>query len=123
MGTLIWLVLLIGVPLTLAYRRTDLKTATAVLGALLIAYWLFGDGGAIWNTILLIHAADQVPWAQPKELPYSPNAPLPALGHTSANGTNVAMADGSVRFLKSGTPEAVIRGLITRAGGEQVTID
>ena len=54
MGTLIWLVLLVGVPLALAYRRTDLKTATAVLGALLVAYLLFGDGGALWNAVLLL---------------------------------------------------------------------
>ena len=53
MATVIWLVLLIGVPLALAYRRTDLKTSTAVLGALLVAYWLFGDGGALWNIVLL----------------------------------------------------------------------
>jgi acyl-CoA dehydrogenase len=53
MATVIWLVLLIGVPLALAYRRTDLKASTAVLGALLVAYWLFGDGGALWNLVLL----------------------------------------------------------------------
>lgn len=76
------------------------------------------------NTIMLVHAAEQVPWAQPKELPYSPTAPLPALGHKSQpGGANVAMADGSVRFLKTGTPDNVIRGLITKAGGERVTID
>ncbi len=73
------------------------------------------------NTIMLVHAADQVPWAQPKELPYSPSAPLPALGHPSLpDGTNVVMADGSVRFLSKSTSEAVMRALITRAGGEQI---
>ena len=80
------------------------------------------DGSS--NTIMLVHAADQVPWAQPRELPYSPTAPLPALGHKSlTTGTNVAMADGSVRFLKTGTPEHVIRAMITKAGGEQVPLD
>jgi acyl-CoA dehydrogenase len=54
MGTLIWLVLLTGVLLTLAYRRTDLRTSTIVLGALLVVYWLFGEGGGLWNTLLLI---------------------------------------------------------------------
>ncbi len=52
MGTLIWLALLIGIPLTLAYRRTDLRTSTAVLGALLIAYSLFGSGSAWWYLLL-----------------------------------------------------------------------
>ena len=54
MAILIWLVLVIGALLTLAYRRTDLGTSTIVLGALLVAYWLFGDGGFLWNTVLLV---------------------------------------------------------------------
>ena len=53
MAILVWLVLVISVLLTLAYRRTDLRTSTLVLGALLVAYWLFGDGGFIWNVVLL----------------------------------------------------------------------
>jgi acyl-CoA dehydrogenase len=53
MAILFWLVLLIGVLLTLAYRRTDLRTSTIVLGALLVAYLLFGDGGFLWNTLLI----------------------------------------------------------------------
>jgi acyl-CoA dehydrogenase len=53
MGILVWLVLLIGVLLTLAYRRTDLRTSTIVLGALLLAYLLFGDGGFLWTTLLI----------------------------------------------------------------------
>ena len=53
MGTLIWLVLLIGTLLTLAYRRTDLRTATIVLGALLLAYLLLGDGGFLWKLLLI----------------------------------------------------------------------
>ena len=54
METVIWLVLLVGVPLALAYRRTALMPATAVLGALLLAYWLFGDAGDVWNAVLLV---------------------------------------------------------------------
>jgi acyl-CoA dehydrogenase len=52
MATLVWLALLIGVPLTIAYRRSDLRTATLVLGALLVVYTVFGTGGAIWVAIL-----------------------------------------------------------------------
>ena len=52
MATLVWLVLLIGVPLVLAYRRTDLHTAAAVLGALLLAYSIFGTGGVLWTGFL-----------------------------------------------------------------------
>src|SRR5690349_17806180 len=53
MGTLIWLVLLVATLLTLAYRRTDLRTATVVLGALLVAYLLFGGGGFLWKVLLI----------------------------------------------------------------------
>jgi acyl-CoA dehydrogenase len=53
MGTLVWLVLVTAVLLTVAYRRTDLRTATIILGALLVVYLLFGDGGFLWNTLLL----------------------------------------------------------------------
>ena len=53
MGTLIWLVLLtrsIADPRLPAHGPA---TSTIVLGALLVAYWLFGDGGFLWNTLLL----------------------------------------------------------------------
>lgn len=47
--------------------------------------WLMGtkltgitDGTS--NTIMAVHAAEQVPWAEPRELKYSPDAPLPKFG-------------------------------------------
>jgi acyl-CoA dehydrogenase len=52
MATLFWLALLIAVPIALAYRRTDLTTSSAVLGALLVAYTLLGDGGFLWTLLL-----------------------------------------------------------------------
>jgi prepilin-type processing-associated H-X9-DG protein len=77
------------------------------------------DGSS--NTILMVHAAEQVPWAKPQELPYSPTAPLPPLGHKALpGGANVLMADGSVRFLRTGTADPVVRALITKAGNEPV---
>ncbi len=54
MGTFVWLVLLLAVPITLAYRRTDLRTSTVVLGALLVLYSFLGDGGFLWTLILWI---------------------------------------------------------------------
>jgi acyl-CoA dehydrogenase len=54
MGTLIWLVLLLGVPIALAYQRTDLKTSTGVLGVLLIVYTLFGGGSFAWVMLLWV---------------------------------------------------------------------
>ena len=38
-------------------------------------------------------------------------------------GANMAMTDGSVRFVKDTTNAAVVRALITRAGGEVISAD
>jgi hypothetical protein len=54
----------------------------------------FPDGTS--NTILIIEAGDPVPWTKPDELVYDPNKPLPRLGGHFRQGTNAALADGSV---------------------------
>jgi len=70
------------------------------------------------NTILMVHATEQVPWAAPREFPYSANAPLPKLGHPALpGGFNVGMADGSVRFVSDKVSERTLRGAITKADG------
>lgn len=38
-------------------------------------------------------------------------------------GANVCMSDGSVRFIKETTSPAIVRALITRAGGEVISAD
>ncbi len=38
-------------------------------------------------------------------------------------GANGLFGDGSVRFVKDSTPAAVIIALVTRAGGETVSLD
>lgn len=76
------------------------------------------DGAS--NTILLVHAAEAVPWAKPEELAYSPTAPLPKLGAAvGPTGYNVLMADGSVRWLKN-PPEQTLRLLIEKADGNVI---
>jgi acyl-CoA dehydrogenase len=47
MLTVLWAILAIATPIALVYRRTELRTSTAILGGLLIAYTLFGDGGVV----------------------------------------------------------------------------
>ena len=54
METLVWLVLLFAVPITLAYRRIDLRTSTAALGVFLIVYTFFGAGGFLWTLFLWV---------------------------------------------------------------------
>ena len=54
MATLFWLVVLIGTPLALAYRRTDLRSATGILAAVLIVFTWIGGGGFILKLFLWI---------------------------------------------------------------------
>jgi hypothetical protein len=76
------------------------------------------------NTILYVHATEQVPWASPRELPYRPDLPLPPLGTERIQlGFQVAMADGSVRLVSRSVSETTLRAAITRAGGEKLGPD
>jgi prepilin-type processing-associated H-X9-DG protein len=82
---------------------------------------------------LIVEAGTAVPWTQPADLSYAPDRPIPALGglftggswvrdRLEPDGFNVALADGSVRFLPRGRlDERTLRGLITRSGGEDVS--
>jgi hypothetical protein len=65
------------------------------------------------NSILIIEAADAVPWTKPDELPYTPGRQLPRL-RTTSRGTTAAMADGSVQML----PEADILPRVAIKGDE-----
>ena len=76
------------------------------------------------NTVLMVHATEQVPWAEPREFRYSANAPLPKLGHPGLRGGfNVVMADGSVRFVSDKVSERTLRNAITKDDGQQLGAD
>jgi uncharacterized membrane protein len=75
----------------------------------------FTDGTS--NTILAVEAAEPTIWTRPDDLPFDPKGPLPKFG-LSPDGFNVAMCDGTVRFIRAGTPAETIRAMITRNGGE-----
>jgi hypothetical protein len=79
----------------------------------------FTDG--LDKTILIVEAGEAVPWPKPEELAYDPAKPLPKLGGTFPDGFYAAFADGSVRFIKNGTDEKLLRAMITRNGGEKIT--
>ncbi|HZY85605.1 MAG TPA: H-X9-DG-CTERM domain-containing protein, partial [Gemmataceae bacterium] len=72
------------------------------------------------NTIAVTEAKTAVPWTKPDDLPFNPNGPLPPLGGRFPSGFNAAFADGSVRLIPKDTPEATIKGYVTRNGGEIV---
>ena len=54
MATLFWLIVFLGAPIGLLYRRTELHVSTAVLGAVLVAYSLWGGAGFFWLVILWV---------------------------------------------------------------------
>jgi hypothetical protein len=81
----------------------------------------FPDG--LSNTILIVEAADPVPWTKPDELAYDPNKPLPRLGGHSSQGTGVAMGDGFVVFVPATVSETTLRRAIDPADGQPLGAD
>ena len=51
MATFVWLLLLVVLPITLAYWRANLAVFTGVLGALFVAYLLLGHAGPVWSAV------------------------------------------------------------------------
>jgi hypothetical protein len=75
------------------------------------------------NTLMVVEAAESVPWTQPDDLPFSQNAPVPKLGGSMRAGFAALFADGRVRFIDQPVEDRVIRCLITPWGGEVLTTD
>jgi len=74
------------------------------------------------NTILLIETGKMVPWTKPDDIQF-PFTGKPSFGGIHKVGFNVAMADGSVRFLPENIDVNVLFGLCTRDGGEPIDAD
>jgi hypothetical protein len=78
----------------------------------------FTDGTS--NTILIVEAAEAVPWTKPEELPFDPKKDPPKLGLKGVDNFNAAFADGSVRTLAKDIDKDKLKALITRNGGETI---
>jgi hypothetical protein len=74
---------------------------------------------AVSPTLMVIEAAQPVPWTKPEDVPYGDAEPLPKLGGQFEDGFYVGFADGSVRFLSRTIAPETLRALITqrRRGG------
>ena len=72
------------------------------------------------TTILMIEAAQPVPWTKPADLPYDAKKPLPALGGIFPDGFHYALADGSASFCKRRFRERILRLMITCSDGDIV---
>lgn len=70
------------------------------------------------QTILVVEAAENVPWSSDKELEYDPVKPVPKLGGSSKEGFFALMANGQIRLIKHSVSEKVLRNLIQRDDGE-----
>jgi len=79
------------------------------------------DGAA--NTLAVVEAGSSVPWTKPEDLPFLPDKPLPPLGGLFKDGFNFVFLDGSVHSVARGVDERLLKGLITRDGGENVGRD
>jgi RNA polymerase sigma factor (sigma-70 family) len=74
------------------------------------------------NTILIAEAGTPVPWTKPDDMPYADDKPLPKLGGIFGGNFHIAMADGSVRYVRKKINEKVLRLAITKDDGQVVDI-
>jgi hypothetical protein len=65
------------------------------------------------NTLLVVEAAEAVPWTKPEDLPYAADRPLPRLGGHFRNRFLALFADGSVVSLPQDADEKSLRAIIT----------
>jgi hypothetical protein len=73
------------------------------------------------NTIMTVEAKDPTTWTRPDDLPFDPKGALPKLG-ISPDGFLAGFGDGTVRFIRSNIAPDHLRALITRNGGEPVSV-
>jgi len=77
------------------------------------------------NTILLVEAGDAkaVEWTKPEDFTYDPRNPKNGLFGAYPGGTNVALADGSVRFISDAIDPQILDRLFNRHDGQVIPLD
>jgi hypothetical protein len=78
--------------------------------------------GVGW-TLMVVEAAEPVPWTKPEDVRYHRGKPLPKIGGQFKDGAYAAFADGSARFLSSKVAPETLHALISRGDGEVITFD
>jgi hypothetical protein len=68
-------------------------------------------------TVMIVEAADPVPWTKPEDLPYDEGKQLPRLGGQFEDGSYAVFADGGPRFLSRKVAPEALRALIRRGNG------
>jgi hypothetical protein len=87
-----------------AFERPDVR----------VRYTDFSRGAE--QTILVVEAAEPVPWTKPEDLPYAPDGPLPKVGGVVGNGFHALFADVSVRWFEPDQQESTLRTLVPLKG-------
>ncbi len=72
------------------------------------------------NTLMVVEAADGVPWAKPDEIEFDPAKPMLKHLRFEKNVCNILMCDGSVRSVSNKLKEAVLTLLIQRDDGQPI---
>jgi hypothetical protein len=82
----------------------------------------FADGTS--NTIMVVTAAEAVPWSKPDELAFDPDKDMTKLLGTVVDGkAQAAFCDGAVRNYAKVPSQKTLNALITRNGGEIIDPD
>jgi prepilin-type processing-associated H-X9-DG protein len=72
------------------------------------------------DTILVTETNDLAPWTAPHDVAFTTASSFGTCESEHAGGFNTAMADGSVKFIKSTIDPGVFWSLMTRNGGEVI---
>ena len=75
------------------------------------------------NTILVAEGGEPVIWTKPDDFEFDPAKPLPNIWLPGKPGINVALADGSVRFINRSMSEATLKNAIQADDGNVLGAD
>jgi hypothetical protein len=75
------------------------------------------------GTLLVVEAADAVPWTKPDELPFGPGIALPRLGAVRPDRFVAVLGDVRGHLIPKEIGEETLRAFITRNGGEAIDPD
>ncbi len=82
------------------------------------------------DTLMVVEVTNvQIPWTKPEDLDVNKmgshlnDRKYPSVSSIHAGGANVALGDGTCRFLPDSTPAMRVKSLVTIAGGEALTPD
>jgi hypothetical protein len=100
------------------YFQVIVGPGTAFESQARLTFSSFPDGTS--ETLLIVEAAEAVPWSAPEDLRFSPEGPLPKLGGHHPDFFLAALANLTVHRLDANTAPIALRAAITRNGGEKL---